>query len=158
MLEILIIGISDYSKISCVSVKENLFIQTFKKGATSLKSLSISLFSYAWLLHKKHANSIVSSFTVLSTKGKSFFGTISLYCLFDLVHSDIRYDHQISDKYGQHTGNANWRCKGQHAEVSCFYSYHYIFCIYLSINNHCLENATFDPLNRHCSSENSITY
>ena len=48
-----------------------------------------------------------------------------------------------------------WR---PHAEVSCFYSYHYILCIYLSINNHCLENATFDPLHRHCSSENSITY
>jgi hypothetical protein len=58
MLEILIIGISDYSKISCVSVKENLFIQTFKKGATSLKSLSISLFSYAWLLHKKPAKKL----------------------------------------------------------------------------------------------------
>jgi hypothetical protein len=52
------------------AVKENLFIHTFKKGATSLKSLSISLFSYTWLLHKKPANSIVSSFTVLSTKGK----------------------------------------------------------------------------------------
>ena len=93
-----------------------------------------------------------------------------------------RYCQQISDKHGQHTGNANWRCKGRDgredwywawfptsychiqqwwrplAEVSCFYSYHYILCIYLSINNHCLENATFDPLHRHCSSENSITY
>ena len=46
----------------------------------------------------------------------------------------------------------------QHAKVSCFYSYHYILCIYLSINNHCLENATNDPLHRHCSSEKSITY
>ncbi len=25
--------------------------------------------------------------------------------MFDLVHSDVRYDHQISDKYGQHRGS-----------------------------------------------------
>jgi hypothetical protein len=39
------------------AVKKNLFIHTFKKGAPSLKSLSISLFSYyTWLLHKKPEN------------------------------------------------------------------------------------------------------
>jgi hypothetical protein len=41
-------------------------------------------------------------------KGQIIFGNISLNCLFDLVHSDISYYHQISDKYGQHRGNANW--------------------------------------------------
>jgi hypothetical protein len=34
-------------------------------------------------------------------------------CLFDLVLFDIRYCQQISDKYGQYTGNANWKCKGR---------------------------------------------
>jgi hypothetical protein len=37
------------------AVKENLFIHTFKIGVPSLKSLSISLFSYyTWLLHQKN--------------------------------------------------------------------------------------------------------
>jgi hypothetical protein len=67
-IDILIIGIPDYSRLAVLhwhwqkmiagvnnSVKENLFIHTFKKGATSLKSLSISLLSYyTWLLHKKN--------------------------------------------------------------------------------------------------------
>ncbi len=85
-----------------------------------------------------------------------------------------RYYQQISDKHGQHTGKRRKRrlilSMVSHIllpypavmKTTCrsklFYSYHYILCIYLSINNHCLESATFDPLHRHCSSENSVTY
>jgi len=48
-------------------------------------------------------------------KGQIVFGykIVFGYILFDLVLFDIRYCQQISDKYGQYTGNANWKCKGR---------------------------------------------
>ena len=46
-------------------------------------------------------------------KGQFFFGHIPLNCLFDLVLFDVRYCQQISYKYGKHTGNGNWKCKGR---------------------------------------------
>jgi hypothetical protein len=42
-------------------------------------------------------------------RGSGVFG----YILFDLVLFDIRYWQQFSDKYGQYTGNANWKRKGR---------------------------------------------
>jgi hypothetical protein len=45
----------------------------------------------------------------ITNKEQIVFG----YILFDLVLFDIRYWQQVSDKYGQYTGNANWKCKGR---------------------------------------------
>jgi hypothetical protein len=58
------------------AVKENLFMHTFKKGAPSLKSLSISLFSYyTWLLHKKKLK-----MARISIKHNHISMSIIIYC------------------------------------------------------------------------------
>ena len=61
------------------AVKENLFIHTFKKGATSLKSFSISLFSYyTWLLHKKTWKWLVFPLNIITYQ--CLLNSIIIYC------------------------------------------------------------------------------